>query len=137
KTADRSLVYRLDADHIGVERKDGKSDKVVYERGVESGHADPITTLAFTPQCQLVSAARDNTVRVWQLKENGVARHGEPIANRGGSVAQLGVRADGKWHLFDKGRDLQLVSLEQPGETITTLRNPGVGSPFETLAQFS
>jgi WD40 repeat protein len=120
KTADRKLVYRFDADH-----------------GVDQGHSDPITTLAFTPQCQLVSAARDNTVRVWKLKEKGPELQGEPIAGRTGTVGSLGVSSDGRWHLFDKGRDLQFVSLQDPGLTITTLRNPGVSTPFETLAQFS
>ena len=37
--------------------------------------AAPVTSLHFTPQCRLVSAGRDNTLRVWELHEKGaVAR---------------------------------------------------------------
>lgn len=107
------------------------------EHGVDQPHTDPITSLHFTPQCRLVSAARDKTVRVWRLKENGAALDGEPISDRGGTVSQLGVRADGKWLLFDQGRSLQLVSLERQGVTVNTLQNPAGSAPFESLAIFS
>ena len=127
KTADfgnpnNRLVYRFDADH-----------------GVDQPHSDPITTLAFTPQSQLVSAARDNTIRVWKLKEKGADLQGIPIAGRTGSVGQLGVRADGKWHLFDKDNTLQFFSLQDPGAPVSgvMVRNHGVATPFETIAQFS
>jgi WD40 repeat protein len=116
---ERGLVYRFDAQH-----------------GVEQAHTDPITSLSFTPQCLLVSAARDNTIRIWRLKEKGAALVGEPISGRGGTVTQLGVRNDGKWLACDHGRTIQLVSLERPGVT-TTLQNPGTATPFETLALFS
>ncbi len=119
-TADCSLVYRFDLTH-----------------GVEHGHTDPITALTFTPQCRLVSASSDKTIRIWMLKEKGAVLVGEPISNRDGNVARLGVRADGKWFLFDKGNSLQFLSLETPGAPITTLQNPGAATPFETLAQFS
>jgi WD40 repeat protein len=137
-----ALVYRLDAEH-----------------GVEQGHSDPITALTFTPQCRLVSASSDKTIRIWQLKTKGVMQRrpnpafdptqdrgpdneefvadAAPIAGRDGNVPQLGVRADGKWFLFDKGNSLQFASLEHPGATITTLQNYGASTPFETLAQFS
>jgi WD40 repeat protein len=113
------LVYRFDSDH-----------------GVDQGHTDPITTLAFTPQCRLVSAARDNTLRIWKLKEKGAELDGVPIPREGSGVAHLGGRADGKWHLVDDKGALLLVSLEQQ-ETIATMRNPGTATPFETLALVS
>jgi WD40 repeat protein len=119
KTDGFSLVYRFDAEH-----------------GVEHPHADPITALSFTPQCRLVSASRDKTVRVWQLREKGALLDGEPIANRGGTVQQLGVSGDGKWLTVDLGRNLQLISMERPGVT-ATLENHGTSTPFETLALFS
>jgi WD40 repeat protein len=115
-----SLVYRFDHDH-----------------GVDQGHTDPITALTFTPQCLLVSASSDKTIRIWRLKEKGVILDGSPIANRDGNVPKLGVRGDGKWLLFDKGNQLQFLSLERPGENITTLQNSGAAAPFETLALFS
>jgi WD40 repeat protein len=113
------LVYRFDAEH-----------------GVDQPHQGTVTSLSFLPQDRLVSAARDNTLRVWRLKEKGAELQGEPVANRTGTVSQLGVSKDGKWMLFDQGRTLQLVSVER-GSTVTTLQSPGSTTPFETLALFS
>jgi len=44
---------------------------------------------------------------VWTLFKDGAKAHGEPIANRSGNVAQLGVSTDGRWMLFDQGKTLQ------------------------------
>jgi WD40 repeat protein len=137
KTDGLSLVYALDAEHIFVERKD-EQGKTEFVAGVEQGHSDPITTLSFTPQCRLVSASRDNSVRIWQLKEKGAVLEGEPITGRTGNVSQLGVRRDGKWLALDHGPIIQLVSLENPSVTLPhSLQNSGTSVPFETLALFS
>jgi WD40 repeat protein len=103
--------------------------------GVEQPHSGPVTSLTFTPQCRLVSAARDNTLRVWELHEKGAHLVGDPISGRGGSVNQLGVSRDGRYMLFDQGKTLQLLGLD--GRTLTTIQNPAGVIPFETLAQFS
>lgn len=120
KTDGFSLVYRFDPEH-----------------GVEQGHSDPITTLTITPQCRLVSASRDNSVRIWQLKEKGAVLEGEPIFGRAGTVPHLGVRSDGKWLALDRGPIVQFVSLENPRTLPHSLQNPGTSVPFETLALFS
>jgi WD40 repeat protein len=120
KTADQTIVYQIDATH-----------------GAEHLHSDPITSLAFTPQSRLVSAANDKTVRIWHLHEKGAAIEGEPIAGRTGNVPHLGVRGDGKWFLFDGPTSLQFASLERPGFTIAELQNTGASTAFESLALFS
>ena len=107
-----------------------------FEHGVSDPHQGTITMLAFTPQCKLVSAARDNTLRVWTLHDNGAALDGDAISGRGGNVAMPGVSADGKLMVFDQGRTLQLLSVADH-RTMATLQNPAAGTPFETLALFS
>jgi WD40 repeat protein len=113
------LVYRLDPAH-----------------GVDQPHADPITTLAFTPQSRLISAANDKTVRIWHLLQKGAVLEGD-IAGRDGTVSHLGVRGDGKWFLFESRNTLQFGLIEHPRVVLPALQNPGSPTPFETLAQFS
>lgn len=114
--------------------------KLVYlQRGAmfdDSPHQGSVTALAFTPHSRLVSASRDFTLRVWNLKEKGAHLEGAPITGRSGNVSQLGVSHDGRWMLFDQGKSLQLMAAPD-GQVINTLRNPGSATPFETLALFS
>ncbi len=105
------------------------------DRGCVNGHQGPITSLYFTPQCRLVSASQDNSVRVWNLKERGVELQ-NVLSGRNGSVAQLGVSADGQYMLFDQGKTLQILSVED-GKTLSTLQNPTGNVGFQTLALFS
>jgi WD40 repeat protein len=102
--------------------------------GVESPHSNPVTSLHFTPYCRLVSAARDNTIRIWDLYEKGARLVGPPITDRSGNIAQLGVSRDGRFLLFDQGKTLQILTAD--GQTLTTLQSPA-NSSFETLAEFS
>lgn len=104
--------------------------------GVGDPHRGAVTTLTFLPQCRLVSAARDNTVRVWLLKAKGAAPQGRSIGGRDGKVAQLGVSRDGRFLLFDQGRTLQLLAADS-GLPISTLSAPGGSTPFETVALVS
>jgi len=120
QTEGGKLLYTFDAEH-----------------GVDNPHQGTITALHFTPQCQLVSASRDNTIRVWGLREKGAHLIGEPITGRGGNVASLGVSGDGKWALLDKGKMLQVLSLADR-RTHSVIQNVSSGAtPFETLALFS
>ena len=99
-------------------------------------HEDAVTALNFTPQCKLISAGRDKSLRVWQLKEKGAAPEGKPILYREGNVPNLGVSQDGKWMLFDQGRTLKLLSVETHA-LVHTLNMPTNSTPFDTLALFS
>jgi WD40 repeat protein len=119
---------------------DTKTGKAQYpfdfDHGVTDAQQGTITMLAFTPQGKLVSAARDNTLRVWALYDNGATLDSDAIHGRGGNVALPGVSADGKLMVFDQGRTLQLLSVDDH-RTMCTLQNPAAGTPFETLALFS
>ena len=103
--------------------------------GVDMPHSGPITSLHFTPHCRLVSAARDNTIRIWDLFEKGARLSIDPIAGRSGNISQLGVSRDGRFLLFDQGKTLQILSHD--GRTMTTLQNTSDVGTFETLAEFS
>jgi len=120
KGADKGdLLYSLDAEH-----------------GAPHAHNGAITSLHFTPQCRLVSASRDNTIRVWTLKETGVDPVGNPVGGRNGAVSQLGVSDDGRFMLYDQGKSLQVLSVAD-GRTLYTVQSPGQQMSFETLAVFS
>ena len=93
KTKDTQVLFPFDAEH-----------------GVDEAHSGSVTSLHFTPECKSVSAARDGTLRVWQLHANGAKRLLEPIANRGVGIDQLGVSADGRFMLFNQGRALRLLN---------------------------
>jgi WD40 repeat protein len=103
--------------------------------GVARAHDDAVTSLAFTPQCRLVSAGGDNTLRVWVLKDKGAYLEGK-IEKRKGTVRQLGVSRDGQWMLFDQGHMLKLYSV-QLRKFVHTINLPANATPFDTLAQFS
>lgn len=108
----------------------------VPANGVAQCHEDAVTSLHFTPQCKLISAGRDNSLRVWSLMENGAAPDGKPILNRKGNVPHLGVSSDGQWMLFDQGHTLKMYSVETKN-FVHTLSLPANATPFETLALFS
>lgn len=114
--------------------------KLVYaftsEHGVDNAHQGSITALHFTPQTRLVSASRDNTLRVWKLYEKGTKLEGDPIAGRGGLVSYPGVSPDGRLMVFDQGKVLQLLSVED-GHTVAVLQNTAGAVSFETLGLFS
>lgn len=99
-------------------------------------HRGTISSLHFIPECKLISASRDNSLRVWSLHKNG-AKLDRKEEGRGGMVSQLGVSNDGNWMLFDKqqGRELQILSTQ--GRYLCNLDNPNAGTPFEVLALFS
>jgi WD40 repeat protein len=124
--------------NIALWKTDG--GKLVYlfdpEHGVDNPHQGTITALHFTPQCHLISASRDNTLRVWELREKGAYLVVVPLTGRSGNVGDLGVSADGAWMLFDKGKALQVVSLTDR-RTHSVIQHGQAGTPFETLALFS
>jgi WD40 repeat protein len=100
-------------------------------------HHGAIQSLQFTPQGQLVSAAKDQTIMVWNIGDE--ARPPEDlIPRRSGEVPVLGVSPDGKKVLFDPWQSKYLQVLSLP-ERLTTgvIRNPSGTAGFKTLALFS
>jgi WD40 repeat protein len=104
--------------------------------GVTDAHHGAITSLHFTPQCKLVSASADNTLRVWSLMEKGAALDYAPLTGRSGTVSHVDVSSDGRFMLFDQGKTLHVKAVAD-GRLINTYQNPGGVIPFETLALFS
>jgi WD40 repeat protein len=103
-----------------------------------AGHRDTVTSLQFTTQGQLVSASRDDTVRVWNLSAAGAEEAQSPIKRRSCEVAHLGVSRDGKLLLDEHGVEMGVLTLPNRF-TWTTFRNPtAMGEAgFNRLALFS
>lgn len=99
-----------------------------------SAHQGAVTSLQATPDDCLVSAGRDNTVKVWNLHESSaqlVASH----RGRTGEATQLGVSPNGKTLLFDHGEELRLLDRDQ-GHALGVLRGRRQGR-FQAFALFS
>lgn len=105
-----------------------------------TGHSGGVTCLQFTPSFQLVSAARDNTIRIWEglgTKAYDPARVAT-ITRRSGDVTTLGISPDGRSVLFDpwQSKSLRVLSLPE-GLTEGVLQNTAGVYHFTTLALFS
>jgi WD40 repeat protein len=125
-----------EAGTIGLWETDGDKPKYTIDPE-KGGHLGGVTALHFTPDLQLVSAGKDNSLRVWTLCEKRARLNDDqPITDRSGTVAQLGVSQDGKYMLFDQGKTLQVMSLKD-GKTLGVIQDPSAAAPFETLAEFS
>jgi WD40 repeat protein len=117
-------------------------DIVVWD--VESGqmkyklpqyHLGEITSLTFTPQAKLVSAARDLTVRVWSLGQDG-ARLDYTKEGRSGDVSRIGVSHDGRYFLLDTSEALGLMNVADQ-RTEGVLEGVNESSKFASFAIFS
>jgi WD40 repeat protein len=101
------------------------------------GHGGAVTALQFLPQSELLSAARDGSVRVWKLGTQA-GRLEQVHQRRSGDVAQVGATPDGRHFLFDAYQDKALRVLSLPdGATEGVLKNPTNAGQFTTLARFS
>jgi WD40 repeat protein/biotin carboxyl carrier protein len=98
-------------------------------------HRAPVTSLQFTKDNHLVSAASDNTLVIWSVEEGKPPARVTGFDHRGGDVAQLGVSPDGKRVLFDQGREIRLLSIES-GRVEGIFRNVSGTSTFTTMALF-
>jgi WD40 repeat protein len=121
-------------------------DKLIRLWNTETGsllhilakHSGAVTSVQFASAKRLVSAGKDNRLIVWDV-EPGTTPH--PIAprfeGRGGEVMTLGVSPDGKTVLFDQGKELQLLTLDENKSIVGTLQNPSLGMNFSTMALFA
>jgi WD40 repeat protein len=103
-------------------------------------HQNAITSLAFTPSGQLVSAGRDKGLVVWNVERgNGneqVLTEVDRLPGRSGEVNHLGLDPTGESTLFDEGRELRVISLAKR-RIEGSLSNSGASGSFSTLALFS
>jgi hypothetical protein len=101
------------------------------------GHAGPVTSVQFASAGRLVSAGKDARLIVWDVEDASRTRQvGPRFDHRGGQVHKLGVSPDGKTVMFDQGKELRLLNLENK-ETVGTLHNPSGQMNFSTMALFS
>jgi WD40 repeat protein len=102
--------------------------------GTESAHQGAVTASHFTPDGHLVSAGRDNTLKVWKLGEAGGELAGAQ-PGRTGDAPQLGVSADGRRLLFEHGEELRILDRKEGG-FVGVLRSRRQGR-FHGFALFS
>jgi WD40 repeat protein len=99
-------------------------------------HRDGVTSLAFTPQCELVTGSKDRTLKKWRLGADKAAC-AKTLDHRAGAVDALGVSPDGGRVLFDQDKArVDLVDLGT-GQTTGQLANSGPGLAFATVAAFA
>ncbi|HTK74320.1 MAG TPA: hypothetical protein VL371_03625 [Gemmataceae bacterium] len=102
---------------------------------IPNPHNGPVTSLQFTPQCTLVTAGSDRTIRIWKLGEKGASPE-TPIEHRTSDVPVLGVSPDGHRVLFDKEGELHVLALaDQRNEGV--MHAPSETTKFITFALFS
>ena len=100
-------------------------------------HSGPVTSVQFASAKRLVSAGKDNRLIVWDVEAGKPPRAiGPRFDGRGGEVLTLGVSPDGKKVLFDQGKELRLLTLEDQ-QIVGTLQNPSDAQNFSTMALFS
>lgn len=101
------------------------------------GHSGAITALGFTPDCRLVSAARDNSLRLWELGRDA-GRLLTTLPRRSGDIARPGIATDGQSVIFDPAQDRSLRVLSLPdGRTEQVLTPPSGSGRFATFALFA
>jgi WD40 repeat protein len=102
-------------------------------------HRAAVTSLQFAAGDRLVSAGRDKRLVVWTVKDGEEGKELELVDEfdrRSGDVPQLGVSPDGKYALFDEGRELRVLSLAER-KIVSTLSNPAGTVNFATFALFA
>jgi WD40 repeat protein len=123
----------------------GGDDRVIRLWKTETGellhtlanHSGPVTSVQFASAKRLVSAAKDNRLIVWDVEANKPPHEiGPRFEGRGGEVLSLGVSPDGKTVLFDQGKELRLLTLEDQ-QIAGILQNPSDSWNFSTMALFS
>jgi WD40 repeat protein len=98
-----------------------------------TGHRGKVTSVQFLSEDQLLSAGGDKMLILWDLND------GKPLKKfdeRGGEVSVLGVHPSSKQVLFDKGKELLLLSLPDK-QYIGSLQNASGAMTFTTMALFS
>jgi WD40 repeat protein/biotin carboxyl carrier protein len=96
-------------------------------------HQGTVTSLQFGSDGRLVSAGRDNVLKVWKLE--GAGRLVRVHPGRTGEVTRLGLSPDGQRILVDLGEELRILERDS-GNCVGTLRNRKQGR-FQAFAEFS
>jgi WD40 repeat protein/biotin carboxyl carrier protein len=109
---------------------------------IPKAHKQAVTSVQFIdtrdagdkPSLRLISAGRDSAVTLWTLADGKVLNRDRDFDRRTGDVGVL--TSDGKRFLFDKGRELRLLSLAD-AQLEGMLQNPPTAGTFTNLALFA
>jgi len=103
--------YCVTADERNIYMYEVASGKRMYAFPARE-HFSPITALHFTPECRVVSAGKEPSIRVWNVGKDG-ARVEHRIDTRSGDVAMPGVTDDGSRLLLDADKShLDVIHLK-------------------------
>jgi multidrug efflux pump subunit AcrA (membrane-fusion protein) len=91
-----------------------RQDWLQAARGTGTAHQGAATWVRFTPDGHLLSAGRDNQVRVWR-QDGGAWVLAASHAGRTGEVTHLGVNPNGQRVLLDHGEELRIVGRDDGG----------------------
>jgi WD40 repeat protein len=98
-------------------------------------HTGPVTSLCFTPQCRVISAARDNTALIWKVGEKAAAVEAN-LNHPTGEVADLGVSDDGGQMLLDLDKN-RLCVVDVANQRIGGTIRQATDNKFANFALFS
>ena len=103
----------------------------------KSTHKSTLTYIHFAEKERLVSAGRDKAIHVWSTTGGKIAPVvGEEFGGRSGDVSQPGVSPDGKFLIYDQGKELKVMSLADRHLAGSILNITG-SLPFTGMALFS
>jgi WD40 repeat protein len=106
------------------------------EHRIPAAHRAPVTSLQFASDAQLVSAG-GNELAVWNLAGGRATKDPNlDFERRGGDVSRLGVSPDGKTVLFDQGKEIRLLSLNDK-QIEGVVQNFSGARPFTGQALFA
>ena len=92
--------------------KVGADGKLTLIEKKKSTHKSALTYLHYAEKERLVSAGRDKAIHVWNTAGGKIAIvAGEEFGGRSGDVSQPGVSPDGKYLIYDQGKELKIMSL--------------------------
>jgi WD40 repeat protein len=146
----RAVAFNLDRTRCATGGEDKRigiwdvaSGKHLYWLQSEDGlpaHQGTVTSLHFGRDGYLVSAGRDNVLKVWKLPSGEPSRVSDRMLvrvhpGRTGEVTQLGLSPDGRRVLVDLGEELRILDCDQ-GNCLGSLRNRKQGR-FQGFAKFS
>jgi WD40 repeat protein len=114
---------------------DAATGEKKFTTNSSAGHRNAVTSLQFLPGNRLLSAARDNTIQLWEVGGDGLKSL--RTLNRDGSVQHVTASPDGQRVLVDLGSELRVVSVPA-GRVEARLENAGSAvKGFSGLAMFS